>query len=77
MTISKVFGPSPGPVIYSIVLETFSSARCAIATTECAGVSLYRRNWGTDENGRDTVVVPESGRDTNVWWPNSLKASGV
>lgn len=62
----RVFDRRVGPVIDSIVFVTFSSVQRAIATTECAGVSLYRRKWGTDENGRDTVVVPESGRDTLV-----------
>jgi hypothetical protein len=29
-------------------------------------VSPDRRTWGTVANGRDTVVVSESGRDINV-----------
>jgi len=65
-----VFACSLGPVNYS-VLVTFWSPRCAQATTECAGVSLYRRAEGTAENVKDTVVVPEKGRDINVRRPNS------
>jgi hypothetical protein len=72
-----VFDAKGGPVIDSIMFMTFSSVRCARATTECAGVSLYRRKWGTEENGRDTVVVPESGRDTFVGRQNSPGRSGV
>jgi len=56
---------------------TLSSVQCAVATNECAGVSLNRRNWGTHENGRDTIVVTESGRDTFVRRENSLRRSGV
>ena len=67
----------PAPLLIPTMCVTFSLVRCARATTECAGVSLYRRNWGTDENGRDTVVVTESGRDTFVRRENSLGPSGV
>lgn len=73
----EVFGLYPGPVIYSIVPVTFWSARCALPTTQCADVSLYRRAKGTAENVRDTVGVPESGRDIHVRRANSLPGSGV
>ena len=73
----EVFACYLGPVISSIVSVTFWSARCALPTIRCAGVSLYRRAEGTAENVRDTVVVPESGRDINVRRANSPRGSGV